>query len=190
MRAGYETSSDAARAFGWIVSTYQSHENGHRGLPTKAAQRYARAFKVSASWLLTGEGDREQKIPLAPLVGYVGAGAEVHLFEGDVSSEQIDEVEAPPGSDEHTVAVIVRGDSMFPRYLEREIIYYRRANTSDPLDLIGREVVVRLADGRTFVKVLRRGSGPGFFNLDSYNAPPIEDVAIEWVVPVEWVKRT
>ncbi len=86
-----------------------------------------------------------------------------------------------------TVAVMVEGDSMFPRYMERETIYYRRADaTGDPAGLIGREVVVRL--GRR--PHLRQGAAPrlqpGYFTLDSYNAPPMEDVVVEWVVPVKW----
>ncbi|MGO1079921.1 XRE family transcriptional regulator [Inquilinus sp. CA228] len=150
----------------------------------------AKALGVNPDWLRTGVGERTSARPdTVPLVGKVGAGAEVHMFEGDMSSEQIDEVDAPPGADEFTVAVIIEGNSMYPRYLERETIYYRRAQTSDPRNLIGREVVVRVADGRTFVKVLRRGSSPGLFNLESYNAPPMEDVAVDWAVPVRWVSR-
>lgn len=54
--AGFDTARAAARRHGWSVDTYGSHENGTRGLRNAAALRYARAFKVSAGWLLTGEG--------------------------------------------------------------------------------------------------------------------------------------
>lgn len=53
-RASYVRASDAARAFGWPVSTYLGHENGSRGLTKDAAERYARAFKVTWQWLLGG----------------------------------------------------------------------------------------------------------------------------------------
>ncbi|MDD9731586.1 helix-turn-helix domain-containing protein [Mameliella sp. AT18] len=56
MQAGYETSSDAARAFGWTISTYAGHENGSRGIRQEAAQRYASAFNVSVEWLTYGTG--------------------------------------------------------------------------------------------------------------------------------------
>jgi len=161
-------------------------ERGERRLTADYIRLAADAFGTSELEVLGTLGTPRT----VRLVGKVGAGAEVHLFDGDMSSERIDEVEAPPGADEATVAVIVEGDSMYPRYLERETIYYRRADaTGDPASLIGREVVVRLADGRTFVKVLRRGSSPGYFTLDSYNASSMEDVVIEWAVPVKWVRR-
>ena len=55
-KAGYATPTDAANAFGWNPVTYRSHESGERGLKANVAAKYARAFKVSQAWLLTGEG--------------------------------------------------------------------------------------------------------------------------------------
>lgn len=56
--AGYETATDAARAFGWNENTYRSNENGQRGPGRKSAIKYARAFRVSVDWLLTGRGSK------------------------------------------------------------------------------------------------------------------------------------
>lgn len=47
--------------FNWTPSTYASHENGQSSVPKKAAERYAKAFKVSAGWILTGEGNINQQ---------------------------------------------------------------------------------------------------------------------------------
>ncbi|WP_366656585.1 XRE family transcriptional regulator [Fodinicurvata sp. EGI_FJ10296] len=58
-RAGYDEASQAGRAFGWKLPTYLAHENGSRGLPFKRAVQYAKAFRVSAAWLMTGEGSPE-----------------------------------------------------------------------------------------------------------------------------------
>lgn len=49
---GYATASDAARAFGWPVPTYTHHENGTRRLSPAAAERYGKAYGVSAAYLL------------------------------------------------------------------------------------------------------------------------------------------
>lgn len=49
------TASDAAARFGWNRDTYLQHENGTRGI-VRAAKSYAKAFKVSEAWLLTGTG--------------------------------------------------------------------------------------------------------------------------------------
>ena len=50
--AGFESAAAAAARFGWPYPTYAQHESGS-GLGRNAA-RYARAFKVSEAWLLTG----------------------------------------------------------------------------------------------------------------------------------------
>ncbi|TPE49958.1 helix-turn-helix domain-containing protein [Amaricoccus solimangrovi] len=54
--SGFPSAKAAARRFGWSEDTYAQHENGTRGL-TRSATRYAKAFKVSSAWILTGEGD-------------------------------------------------------------------------------------------------------------------------------------
>lgn len=187
-KAGYSSPTDAARAFGWAPPTYLSHENGSRGIRWEAARAYARAFRVSPTWIMEGKGDRDVGYPTVPLVGYVGAGAEVHRFDGDEMTERIDDVEGPPTADEHTVAVIVRGDSMAPVFPDRSVIYYRNVPGS-PGQVVGQECVVRLVDGRTFVKILQRGSTPDLYNLFSYNAPLMIDVPVEWAVRVRWVDR-
>jgi|SRR5579871_4212821 len=54
-KAGFMTSSEAARAMGAELPTYLGHENGSRGL-SRVAMRYADFYKVRLDWLLTGKG--------------------------------------------------------------------------------------------------------------------------------------
>ncbi len=57
--AGYRSAREAARARGWPENTYRSHEDGNRvkrGFKPEDAEKYARAFKVSEHWLMTGKG--------------------------------------------------------------------------------------------------------------------------------------
>lgn len=56
IRAGFASPAEAASRFVWNPNTYKSHENGFRGIGIKAAERYGKAFHVSAGWILTGEG--------------------------------------------------------------------------------------------------------------------------------------
>lgn len=51
---GFRTPKDAARFFDWSYETYIQHEQGIRGI-SRAASKYAKAFRVSEAWLLTGE---------------------------------------------------------------------------------------------------------------------------------------
>jgi phage repressor protein C with HTH and peptisase S24 domain len=49
IKKGYESAEAAAKAYGWNVTTYRSHENGIRGvrgIPKEAAKRYAAAFNI------------------------------------------------------------------------------------------------------------------------------------------------
>jgi hypothetical protein len=54
--AGYENATDAAIALGVPAPTYLGHENGSRGFKIKA-ERYAKFFRVSYEWLMTGAGE-------------------------------------------------------------------------------------------------------------------------------------
>ena len=79
-QAGYASASDAARAMGVEEPTYLGHENGSRGL-SRAAQRYAKFFRVSLDWLLAGRGEFGLGGGDAPGAPVLRAGAGV--FEGN-----------------------------------------------------------------------------------------------------------
>lgn len=97
-------------------------------------------------------------------------------------------VEAPPGiAGPDTVAVQVRGDSMLPVYRDGDLIYYDVHQS--PEELLGRDVVVELEDGRCMLKQLMAGSQAGFWTLLSHNAAPILDAKIVWAARVKWVQK-
>lgn len=182
--AGYETAAAAAQALGVKEPTYMGHENGSRGFPLDRAERYARKFKVSLEWLLTGRGSPTKGVlPTARAAGYIGAGAEFLPVDDHAPGGGLEEVEIPPGVPLDAVLVIVRGDSMHPRYFDGEYLFYLR-DQRPPAELLNRECVVKLPDGRMFVKMLRRGSQHGLFNLESWNASIIEDQPVDWAAPV------
>lgn len=77
--AGFASASEAAARFNWSVPTYLSHENGSRGIRSDVAKKYARAFGVTAAWLLTGEDNKplispQLPVDTLPVVGEVAAG--------------------------------------------------------------------------------------------------------------------
>lgn len=120
------------------------------------------------------------------VVGYVGAGAEVLAIDDHAKGAGIEEIEAPPGMI-NGIALIVRGNSMEPKYSDGEILFIEKTLYSIE-SLIGENCYVQTADGRSFVKKLHYGSRPGMFTLVSYNAPPIENVAIERAYPIAFTK--
>lgn len=115
--------------------------------------------------------------------GYVGAGQAIESLD-----ELGDWVDRPSGAHPDTVAVYVRGDSMYPAYSDGEVLYYSRQ--MPPKDVVNRRCVVRLADGRMFVKILRPGSNAKFWTLSSVNSlyPDMIDQVVDWAAPIDWVK--
>lgn len=123
----------------------------------------------------------------APVVGYVGAGQQVFTIDDHALGAGLDEVESlvshasggPP-----VVAVRIRGDSMHPMK-DGWLLFYTRDQDGVPAECVGRLCVLQVADeGPALVKEIRRGYQPGTFTLVSWNAAPMEDVALAWAAPV------
>ena len=60
--AGFASASDAIEYCKWRGSTYRAHENGQNNFNAEYATKYGKAYGVSASWLLLGEGDEEKVV--------------------------------------------------------------------------------------------------------------------------------
>lgn len=155
------------------------------GIPQSAVHRIE-AEDTSTSKhipaLLSALNIDAQALRVIPLVGAVGAGAEI------LPMDSLGYVEAPPGvAGPNTVAVLVRGDSMLPVYRDGDIIYYDRHE--EPVGLVGRDAVVELEDGRSMLKQIMVGSAPGLWTLISHNAAPIIDVRIVRAARVRWVQK-
>jgi len=182
LRTSGKTQADFARELGVTQSTVS------RWLSGKAKPEVQHWIAVRAFLARHGNASHETDIarPTVPLIGAVGAGAMiVPLDNGDSPLDYVEPaVPMPTG----TVCVQVKGNSMYPRYFDGELIYYR-SEPSDAAAVIGRECVVKLADVRMLVKILRRGSSNDLFTLESWNAPPIEDVVVEYAAPVTFVDR-
>lgn len=90
--AGFSGPADAASRFLWPYPTYAAHENGGRSY-TRAAARYAKAFRVSEAWLLTGEGR--------------GPNGQVHTASVDLVEQIVAEVIAlPPELQERALELV------------------------------------------------------------------------------------
>lgn len=182
----FETSRDAARALGIPFASYWQYEHaelpGGRDYGPKEAERFARRFRVSPEWLLTGRGEGIGKndpivppdLSKVPVVGYVGAGARAHFHAA--APGEVDRPVRAPGS---TVALEIRSESL-GNIFNHWLIYYDSVRRPVTPEQIGELCVVGLADGRVLIKQLRRGRREGLFNLVSPDQSPITDVAVEW----------
>ncbi len=177
----------AAKRFGWPPSTYAAHENGQNGFPVDIAERYAKAFKVSAAWLLSGEGDRN-KNNLVRVEGLVGAGGAIETSVEDVGDDGLEEIEVPFPLPANAAAFRVAGNSMFPRYDDGDVIIVIKRERH-PEDLLHFETLVVTAEGNRYLKRIVPGGRKGLFDLESFNAPPMRNVKIQSATEVHSVVR-
>lgn len=122
--------------------------------------------------------------PRVPIAGYIGAGGSI-IFEDIGETMDPDQtVMRPPGINGDLIALLVRGDSMLPKYKDGDVIYIQRTHDGALPEYIGDDCAVRLKTGETYLKQLAHGSRAGLFTLRSLNAADIEDVEIEWATRV------
>lgn len=155
-----------------MVSKYES--NAHQ-MPDYLIERAAQRFGVTPSYLRYGDISSR----MAPVVGFVGAGARVEAIQHAPS--RFVEV---PASWEDAFALEVQGLSCYPIYDEGDLIVVRGDRSLNEADFLGKMSVVETSDGIGLVKRVRRGKTPGCYDLESQNAPTLEDVPLVSARPV------
>jgi SOS-response transcriptional repressor LexA len=169
--AGYETATDAAKAFGWNRPTYISHENGTRGLRKDSAGRYEKAFRAKPGSLLYGEErttePRNRRVEpdmvvRVPLIALVSAGS-----LSDINLDEVPETipVARLSPNRSYLAMRVRGDSMDRVSPDGSIIIVDR-DVRDPVN--GKYYVFSLRGEATY-KIYRSGD-PSY--LEPYSTNP------------------
>ncbi len=153
-----------------------------RGITTETLVALAPVLQTTAAWLLEGVGESASSSTVR-ILGRIGAGAEILPEYEQIPPEGLDEVELPLSVPPNTIAFEVEGNSMWPRYNAGDVVICSEAE-HDPAAISGREAAVRTADGKRFLKTIRRGTSADTFDLESHNAPPIRDVAIVWASPI------
>lgn len=207
--AGYASASEAAARFNWPAPTYLSHENGTRGLRLEVAKKYARAFGVSATWLLTGEEQRkltplQVEVTTLPVVGEVAAGVWLEEVGFEEPHEHIPVVPDSRFAGMRQFALRVRGPSMNllinePEYVvcvdaidmgrepkNNDIVVVTRTRRAGHL----RETTLKQVEikGRT-VELWPRSSDPKFQTPVVLNDNEGDDVSVEITAYVIAVHR-
>lgn len=179
---GFASKSDACRYHGWNLSAYTQHENGIRGIG-RAAAKYARAFRVSEAWLLTGEGPAPKSAPL-PVMG-IAAGS--LTGQNIIHSDPLEYVARPPALEtvRDAYALWVRGSSMLPRFAEGDLVFvhpYRQPVAGDAI-IIQQRINGELV---AFIKELVNRSDKSL-HCRQYNPPAEIDYPVEFIQAVHKV---
>lgn len=164
-------------------TTISSWERGRTEPSREDVVRIAAELGIPASQIEVGD---HVAGPGYPLIGKVGAGGQ-GLYADDYSlGEAADYIEPLPGMkvDEEVIVLETDGDSMAPAVMDGDLAFFGPIR-HDVETLLNKRVMAKLADGRKFFKILKRGSQPGLWTLRSLNpsAPDIEDVQVSWVLP-------
>ncbi|MCO5085118.1 MAG: helix-turn-helix domain-containing protein [Mesorhizobium sp.] len=176
------TQEQLAEAVGVATATISQIETGKQGFTDTSLYAIAEALHVTAGDLLSGP-PAVSGAPAGtevPLMGYLGAGAEVEPDFEQVPPEGLDQVSLPFDLDDDLIAFKVRGDSMLPFYRDGATIVVFREQKRPLTTFYGEEAAVRTSNGRRFIKTIMRGDGDSV-TLTSWNAAPIENVRLEWI---------
>lgn len=148
---------------------------------TLSARSLAALYAISgippSQAILPSQNNRQ-----VPVMGEVGAGSVVIPFSED--HQCLEMADAPLASDKSTVAVIVRGDSMYPVFCEGDLLFYDQDQAGSADNYINDQCVLQLSNEQMLVKIITRGSSDGLYNLISHNAQPIIDAEVDWAAPV------
>lgn len=148
-----------------------------------AAEQSPPAFQpLAASTQPQAEGEKG-----VPLVGEVGANGQVTIYGAASMPPRF--ADYVPYSGPHTLrALRVAGNALYPVHHNGDLLYFEDHGMVDNL-LSEKECVVKLKDGRHYLKTVKRGSFPGSYTLEAFNTAPIENAELEWASRVYWVKR-
>jgi hypothetical protein len=118
--------------------------------------------------------------------GYVGASGEAFYYR--LADEDFEEVEAPEGSSDQTVAVEIRGKSFGP-LVDSWLVFYDDVRSPVTEDLIGKTCVIGLADDRIVLKEIQRNGRGGYRLLSNSGEGVIENAQIEWAAKVNNMRQ-
>jgi transcriptional regulator with XRE-family HTH domain len=164
---------DLARLIGRHQTVIGPYERDEYEPPREIVERLAGLLETTPEYLYFGRSPRRSAIPMAGRLGALG------LL--DATLDETDTVLTL--KDEQLRAYQVADDSMAPAYRQGQIVLVA-ALEATPVDHLGRDALIELADGRSLLRRLLPSASAALFDLGAYNAPTLMAVAVQQVKPV------
>lgn len=178
-RAGV-SASELARLLGTNRQNVSRWANGERELLPPVAEQIAPLLRTTSAALLLLKTTEVFRVPLGGRI--VGGGViDVSTAQDEPGLEY--EIELSVRVPDATVAYQVVGESMMPVYRPDTVIICR-AHTTNIESLVGKELAVATVEQGRMLKTVHRGSKPGHYDLESFNAATMRDVRLEWVARI------
>jgi repressor LexA len=186
LKAGLNADELAAKIGKDRSTIYRYESNEIEKLPTSIIEPLSRALGVHPSYLMGWEANEGLvDIPAAttgvmiPVLGYVRAGVPMTAVENIVDYEEISKDDAAKG--EH-FGLVVKGDSMEPRFAEGDVVIVRKQETVENGEIA---VVLVNGDDATVKKFYRSDNGiklvstnptydPFFYTPDEVDSLPVQ----------------
>ena len=125
---------------------------------------------------------------LVPVVGSVSGEGAVSFLEDDSDPQFAPQ---PPVAFRSVIAIRVEGEELLPAHRAGDLVYITREHHIIEQSFLDEECIVRLLDGRTFLKTLQRGTREGLYSLCGLDGDPdIVDVRVDWAAPVLFTMRS
>lgn len=151
------TQTEFASRFNIATGTIGMWETGKRIPDTETLKKIANYFNVTVDYLLgdsASDPSPQPGIIRVPVYGVIPAGIPMSAIE-----EVLDYEEMPSGRDtvgKEFFALKIKGDSMFPNYIDGDVVIFQKQDTCDS----GKDCAVMVnGDDATFKRIERKPNG-------------------------------
>jgi len=172
-----------ARMVGVSQSTIGMWESG-RNMPEFAnLEKLARSLGVSLGQLTDDAPARARHGAKVPVLGRVAAGIPIEAIEEIIDYEEIEQTLAQTGE---FFGLVIKGDSMEPKFSEGDVVIVRRQEDADSGDVA---VVVVNGDYATVKRVKKRPDGIMLISTNLKYEPMFYTAAEVRALPVQIVGK-
>jgi transcriptional regulator with XRE-family HTH domain len=157
---------ELARRVGRHQTAIGPYERDEYEPPREIVERLALELETSPEYLYFGRSAQQTALPIAGRIGRAG------LVEVQVDNELVNL------HDVQLRGYRVQDDSMLPVFRPRQLVLALEPSARAPEQLLGRDVLAELEDGRILLRRLMPAADATCFDLAAYNAPTLPSVSV------------
>lgn len=159
---------ELARRIGRHQTAIGPYERDEYEPPREVIEKLALVLETSPEYLYFGRSPTQIALSVVGRIGHAG------LLEP--ASESM--LELVRLRDQHMLGYRVLDDSMAPVFRPGQIVLALAAAEGEPEAIVGRDALIELGDGRTFLRRLFPSATSGRYDLAAYNAPLLPMVGV------------
>ena len=162
---------ELARRIGRHQTAIGPYERDEYEPPREVVEKLALVLETSPEYLYFGRSPTQIALSVVGRIGRAG------LLEPAPESM----LELVRLRDQHMLGYRVLDDSMAPVFRPGQIVLALAAAEGEPAAIVGRDALIELGDGRTFLRRLFPSATSGRYDLAAYNAPLLPMVGVRVV---------